>query len=97
MGVRVLPEEKGGADDMRKKHERPVWYYLSFVGQLGFALVTPVVLAAACAYWLAQRFGLGGWVVILGILFGLGGAAVSFLKVVRVMTGKPHGQEDEDA
>lgn len=72
-------------------------YYLTFVGQLGFSLVVPIVLATAGAAWLARRFSLGGWVVIVGILLGIGGAAVSFMKVVRVATEAARKQEDEDA
>ena len=82
---------------MRRQNRRSALYYLSFVGQLGFSIVTPIVLATWGAYWLSCRFSLGGWVVILGILLGLGGAAVSFMKVVRAASDGARKQEDEDA
>ena len=82
---------------MRKRKIRSVWQWLALVGQLGFALITPIVVCTAAAYWLSERFGLGGVPVILGIFLGLGGAAVSFLKVMRLAEKAARRQEDEDA
>ncbi len=82
---------------MQKRNTRTVWHWLALVSQLGFALITPIVVCTAAAYWLSERFGLGGIPVILGIFLGLGGAAVSFLKVMRLAQRTARGQEDEDA
>lgn len=82
---------------MRHKKTRTVWQWLALAGQLGFAIITPIIVCTAAAYWLAGRFSLGGWTVILGIFLGLGGAAASFLKVMRLAQRAARGQEDEDA
>lgn len=82
---------------MRTTKKRTPWQWAAVAGQLGFAMITPVVLCTVAAYWLAQHFALGSWVVIPGIFLGLGGSAVSFLKVVRILQIDAQEQEDEDA
>lgn len=52
--------------------------YLSFLTQLGLSIVTPIVLCIWGAVWLQNRFGLGGWVLIVGILLGVGGGGSAF-------------------
>lgn len=82
---------------MRTTKKRSPWQWAAVAGQLGFALITPVILCTAAAYWLAGYFALGSWVVIPGIFVGLGGSAVSFLKVVRILLIDAQKQEDKDA
>lgn len=82
---------------MRTRSNRTLWQWLALASQLGFALITPIIVCTAAAYWLVQRFALGSWVVIPAIFLGLGGAAVSFLKVVRLAQRAAQKQEDEDA
>ena len=48
---------------------------LLWVTQLGLTLTLPPVVLTAGAVWLRERFALGGWVVLLGVLAGLGAAA----------------------
>ncbi len=47
---------------------------LVWLTQLGVSIVCPVVLCLFGAIWLRDRFGLGNWVLFLGIALGLGGA-----------------------
>ncbi len=82
---------------MRTTKKRNPWQWVAVAGQLGFAIITPVILCTVAAYWLSERFALGSWMVIPGIFLGLGGAAMSFLKVVRVLQMDAQKQEDEDA
>lgn len=48
--------------------------------QLGITLVTPILLCIAFCWWLCDAFGVGTWVYIPGILFGLGASAMSAYK-----------------
>lgn len=82
---------------MRTTKKRSPWQWAALAGQLGFAIITPVILCTAAAYWLTERFALGSWVVIPGIFLGLGGSAASFLRVVRILQVDAQKQEDEDA
>ncbi len=44
---------------------------LLWVGQFGFSVLFPTVALVWGAVWLKDRFGLGLWVVILGLLLGV--------------------------
>lgn len=81
----------------RKTPEKGALTYLIYVGQLGFSLITPIVLAVCGAVWLRGRFGLGAWVIFVGLALGLGGAAVSFAKFARAAQRAARKQEDDDA
>ncbi len=57
--------------------------YLIYFTQFGISMVTPPLLCAYVAYWLKNRFGWGGWTVVLGILLGVGAACVSIRDLLR--------------
>ncbi len=59
--------------------------YLSWLTQLGVSIVAPPLLCVWACWWLQRRFGLGVWVMILGILFGLGGSVSSAAGFYRMM------------
>lgn len=44
---------------------------LVWLTQLGLSVITPLLLFLLGAVWLRDRFGLGVWVLFLGIAFGL--------------------------
>lgn len=54
---------------------------LPLVGQLGISLVMPLLLCILLAYWLTRRFGIGGWVYIPALIFGLGASFMTAYKV----------------
>lgn len=47
---------------------------LALLSQIGLSVATPLVLCTYGAYWLRNRFGLGGWIVVVGLVLGLLGA-----------------------
>lgn len=53
--------------------------------QFGISVVGPVVLCVWGAVWLRNRFDLGAWIVIVGVLLGLGGAATSLWSSLKAM------------
>lgn len=69
---------------------------LSFLGQLGFSLATPLVLCIWGVIWLRERFGLGGWVVVVGLVLGLGGAASSFSGFIRYVQRKAERKNEQN-
>lgn len=82
---------------MQNRRTPTFWTWLALVGQLGISMIVPIVFCTMTAFWLDQRYHLGGWVVIVGIFIGLLGAAVSFMKVVRLIQRATQKQEDDDA
>ncbi len=47
---------------------------LTWLTQLGFSILSPLLLCILGAVWLRQRCELGLWIVFLGLILGLGGA-----------------------
>lgn len=56
---------------------------LSWLTQLGFSIVSPLLICVLGSVWLRNRFTLGRWVVIVGLLLGLGGALSAGLAFFR--------------
>lgn len=69
---------------------------LSFLGQLGFSLAMPLILCIWGAIWLKDRFGLGNWIVIAGLILGLGGAVSSFNGFIRYVQRKAAQKNDQN-
>lgn len=71
---------------------------LVWLTQLGISVAVPLALCVLGAVWLRNRFGLGSWVLILGIGLGLYLAADGFrtsLKAMEQMSGfKKADKED---
>ena len=66
---------------------------LSLLTQLGLSVIVPLLLCLFGALYLQNRFGLGGWIVAVGVLLGLGGAAASLRSVLRSL---PQGKGPDD-
>ncbi len=48
---------------------------LTWLLQLGLSAAVPMVGFVLLAVWLKNRFALGGWVILVGVLLGLMGMA----------------------
>lgn len=53
--------------------------------QLGLSVAGPLAGFTLLAVWLRQRFDLGIWVLILGIIFGISGAIDGFRVSMKAM------------
>lgn len=65
---------------------------LVWITQLGLSVAFPLAGFLLLAMWLQQRFSLGSWVLLLGLLFGLVGAVDGFrssMKAMKIMAGEP--------
>ena len=64
---------------------------LTWLTQLGLSIAAPPLLCIGGCWWLQRRFDLGAWIMVLGIVLGIGGAvsgALGFARVVRHQTEK---------
>lgn len=48
---------------------------LVWLTQMGLNVCTPLAGCTFLSLWLRQRFGLGSWVILVGLAIGLAGAA----------------------
>jgi len=58
---------------------------LTWFTQLALSVVVPLLLCIWGAVYLRDRFLLGSWIVILGIVLGFGGAISSFRTSLQAM------------
>ncbi len=68
---------------------------LIWITQLGFSIISPLLVFVLGAAWLKERFDLGAWVIILGLFLGLGGAVsagMTFYRHTKKLT-KPAKQQ----
>lgn len=71
---------------------------LVWLTQLGISVAVPLALCILGAVWLRNRFGLGAWVLILGIGLGLYLAVDGFrtsLKAMEQMSGSKKSDTEE--
>ncbi|MEG2928084.1 MAG: AtpZ/AtpI family protein [Oscillospiraceae bacterium] len=72
--------------------------YLSLLSQLGISLIVPPLMCILAATWIKNRFGMGDWIVVAGIIFGIGGGITSVYNYLKVAMNdaKKSQQEYED-
>lgn len=64
---------------------------LVWLTQLGLSVAIPPCLCIAGSVWLRDSFGLGGWIVAVGVALGVlgaGGGLISSLRTVRLLSGE---------
>ena len=79
----LSPGEKDRRQKERFSALREIAWGLSVFTQLGISVATPLVVLIGGAWWLQNRFALGAWVLIAGIVLGIGTAADSALRFYR--------------
>lgn len=66
------------------KKDWSVLRYLAYFSQVGITMVTPPLILAFGAMWLRDKYGLGNWIVIFGILLGIAVALCSLRDFLRL-------------
>jgi F0F1-type ATP synthase assembly protein I len=61
---------------------RAAWAYAG----LGFEIVVPIVLGALLGWWLDGRWGTAPWLLLAGLLLGIGAGFYNFFRAVLGMT-----------
>jgi hypothetical protein len=69
---------------------------LIWLTQLGFSVAFPLAGFTLLALWLRQRFGLGNWVLFVGIGIGLICAIDGFRSSIKVMEQFTKDKKDTD-
>ena len=59
------------------------WRYLGLISQLAISMLTPVFMMIFLCIWLKNKFGFGDWIIIVGILLGIGSGFTSVWKQLK--------------
>lgn len=84
-----------GRENLKQNSKWTTLKYLAYFTQIGLTLVMPPVLYTAIAWWCAERFGWGNWVVLLGLLLGVATTVFEMWKLIKFMEKKAKESERE--
>ncbi len=76
-----------------KNNHKEIFQALNSISQLGLSVVISFLLWIFIAMWIRDKFNLGNFTMIIGILLGLGSAVLSFLKFCRLISPKEKNNE----
>ena len=60
-----------------------IWRQVSLISQLSISMLTPVFMMMFLCIWLKNNFGFGDWIIIVGLLLGIGGGFTSVWKQLK--------------
>ena len=79
------------------KDSAKVWRYVSLISQVSISMLTPVFMMILFCTWLKDKYGLGNWVIIAGLLLGVGsGFSSIWTYVKRFLREGEKQQQDYD-
>lgn len=71
------------------------WGLLVWIPQFGISVAAPLVIFIILANWLQNKYSLGNWIMVIGILIGLITAAVGFRDTVVAMLAQSGHQKNK--
>ena len=78
---------------MDKDSRKEIFEALSAITGLGLSVMVSFLIWIGIAYWLRSKFGLGDYVMIIGVLLGIGSGSMTFIKFCTPNRRK--GKNDE--
>lgn len=76
-----------------KNNHKEIFQALNSISQLGLSVAISFLLWIFIAMWIRDKFNLGNFVMIIGILMGLGSAVSSFIKFCGLISPKEKNDE----
>ena len=65
---------------MDKNSRKEIFEALSAVPGLGLSVMVSFLIWIGIAYWVQSKFSLGDFVMIIGVLLGIGSGSMTFIK-----------------
>ena len=60
-----------------------IWRSVSLISQVSISMLTPVFMMIFRCIWLKNKFGFGDWIIIVGLLLGIGSGFSSVWKQLK--------------
>ena len=71
--------------------------YLAWLTQFGLSVVAPLLLCVLGSVWLRNRFDVGGWIVVVGIFLGIGGAVSGLWSSLKQINREAKQEDKKDS
>ncbi len=86
----VSPVENGTGKEYN------VWRDISMLRQLTISFLTPILLMIFLCLWLKEKTGMGDWLVLVGILWGVGSGVLSVYKYLKKRIDRAEKQRQQE-
>lgn len=70
------------------KNQKTSWYYLGFIGEIGFSLALPIAIGAIVGSVLDRQWQIYPWATLSLLLLGLFLAVVNLVRIVTELIKK---------
>ena len=78
---------------MDNESRKEIFEALSAITGLGLSVMVSFLIWIGIAYWIQSKFSLGDYVMIIGVLMGIGSGGMTFIKFCSRNTGKEKNDE----
>ena len=78
------------------KNLSEIMKHISMLGQLGLTIIIPIILYCLICWLLTDKAGVGEWVFIPGLIFGIGASFMSGYKFYISETKKADKDKDKN-
>ncbi|MBR6609897.1 MAG: AtpZ/AtpI family protein [Oscillospiraceae bacterium] len=74
------------------------WKYLGLISQLAISMLTPILLMVVVCMWLKNKYAMGDWIILVGLLLGVASGFNSVWVYMKrfLDEGRRQQQEYED-
>ena len=69
--------------------------YITMLTQLGISVMSPLIICIFVSIWLKNRYSLGDWAVLAGILLGIASGLTSFWNYIKKFTSDMQKEQEE--
>lgn len=70
---------------------------LVFITQLGLSVAVPLTVFILLAIWLQERFGWGGWVIVVGVALGVVCAVDGLRSTLKAMSRMSKDKKEKES
>lgn len=96
MQTNGTPPRSPQNDEKHRREMRRFYRSAAFFLQIGWSVVTPIVLFPWLGSWLSDRYSLGTWPTVVGVVLGLLTAVVTFVRMFRTLLAPTLTGEEPD-
>ena len=70
---------------------------LAWLTQLGFNMISPLIICILTATWLKSKFNLGNWIMVIAIIIGVGSGYMSLINFIRMVKKYDEKEDNTNA